>query len=57
MATSVIALSLGFSRILEWVAISFSGDRPHPGIEPVFLASPASQEDFSPKKSCDAQNN
>ena len=26
------------ARILEWVAISFSGDLPHPGIEPGFLA-------------------
>ena len=28
-------------RILEWVAISFSRDLPHPGIEPESLASPA----------------
>jgi len=37
---------MGFSRILERVAISFSGDLPHPGTEPVFPASPALQEDF-----------
>jgi len=47
-ATSVIALSMGFSRILERVAISFSGDLPHPGVESVFPASPALQEDFLP---------
>ena len=29
------------ARILEWVAISYSGDLPHPEIEPRFLASPA----------------
>ena len=29
------------ARILEWVAISFSGDLPNPGIEPTFLQSPA----------------
>jgi len=23
------------SRILEWIAISFSGDLPNPGIEPI----------------------
>ena len=26
------------TRMLEWVAISFSGDLPDPGIEPVSLA-------------------
>ena len=43
---------LGFSdheifqaRILEWVAISFSGDLPNPGIEP---GSPALQADSLP---------
>ena len=30
------------ARILEWVAISFSGDLPNPGIEP---GSPALQAD------------
>ena len=30
------------ARILEWVAISFSGDLPHPGIEP---ESPVLQAD------------
>ena len=29
------------ARILEWVVIFFPGDLPHPGIKPVFLASPA----------------
>ena len=29
------------ARILEWAAISFSKDFPHPEIEPTFLASPA----------------
>ena len=29
------------ARILEWVAISFSGDLSDPGIEPMFPASPA----------------
>ena len=33
------------TRILEWVAISFSGDLPDPGIEPV---SPALQVDSLP---------
>ena len=33
------------ARILEWVAISFSGDLTDPGIEP---ESPALQEDFLP---------
>ena len=27
------------ARILEWVAISFSGGLPHPGIEPESLGS------------------
>ena len=30
------------ARILEWVAISYSGDLPHPGIEPGFPALQAS---------------
>ena len=36
--------SMGFSqaRILEWVAISSSGDPPNPGIEPRSPASPTS---------------
>ena len=39
-------LSVGFSHgILEWVAISFSGDLPDPGIKP---GSPALQADSSP---------
>ena len=29
------------ARILEWVAISYSGDLPNPGIEPTSLVSPA----------------
>ena len=29
------------ARILEWVAILFSRDLPHPGIELTFLMSPA----------------
>ena len=29
------------ARILKWVAIFFSKDLSHPGIEPVYLASPA----------------
>ena len=33
------------ARILEWVAVSFSGDLPNPGIEPAF---PAKQEDSLP---------
>ena len=39
-ASSVRGISLG--RILEWVAISFSGDLPNPGTEP---RSPALQVD------------
>ena len=34
-------------RILKWVAISFSGDLPNPGIEP---RSPALQTDSLPSK-------
>ena len=30
-----------WARILEWVAIPFFRDLPHPGIEPMSLASPA----------------
>ena len=33
------------ARILEWVAVSFSGDLPNPGIEP---RSPALQADSLP---------
>ena len=33
------------ARILEWVAISFSGDLPNPGIEPT---SPALADGFLP---------
>ena len=29
------------ARVLEWVAVLFSGDPPDPGIQPPFLASPA----------------
>ena len=36
------------ARILEWVAISFSGDLPGPGIEPASLASPALAGGFFP---------
>ena len=36
------------ARILEWVAISYSGDFPHPGVEPVSPASPAWQADSLP---------
>ena len=28
------------ARILEWTAVSFSGDLPNPGIEPASLMSP-----------------
>ena len=35
------------ARILEWVAISFSGDLPHPGIKP---GSPALQADSLPSE-------
>ena len=35
------------ARILEWVAISFSGDLPDPGIEPV---APALQVDSLPSE-------
>ena len=34
------------ARILEWVAISFSGDLYNPGIKPMTLASSALQADF-----------
>ena len=34
--------SMRLQRVLEWVAISFSGDLPNPGIEP---RSPALQAD------------
>ena len=36
------------ARILEWVAISSSGDLPEAGIEPVSLVSPALQVDSLP---------
>ena len=36
------------ARILELVAISFSRDPSHPGIEPVSLASPLLQVDSLP---------
>ena len=36
-----------YARILEWAAISFSGNLPHPGIEP---GSPALQADSLPTK-------
>ena len=35
------------ARILEWVAISFPGDLPNPGIEP---GSPALQADALPSE-------
>jgi len=34
------------ARILEWIAISFLGNLPDPGIEPIFLVSPALAVDF-----------
>ena len=34
------------ARILEWVAIASSRGLPHPGIEPVSLASPALASGF-----------
>ena len=34
------------ARILEWVTISFSRIRPHPGMEPVSLESPALASGF-----------
>ena len=46
------------ARILDWVAISSSGDLPDPGIEPVYPASPALAGGFfttaSPGKSQDS---
>ena len=36
------------ARILEWVAISCSGDLSNPGIKPAHLASPAKQMDSLP---------
>ena len=36
------------ARILEWVAISSSGDLPHPGIKPTSFAAPALQADSLP---------
>ena len=42
-----VPLSMGFSaRILEWVPLPPPGDLPHPGIEPVSLASPALTGEF-----------
>ena len=35
------SLSLGFSTQLEWVAFSFPGDLPNPGIKPKSLMFPA----------------
>ena len=45
-------LSMGIlqARILEWVAISSSGDLPNPGIEPASLMSPALQADSLPSE-------
>ena len=34
------------ARILEWFAISFSGDLPDPGIDPTSLKSPALASQF-----------
>ena len=34
------------ARIIEWVTIPPSGDLPDPGIEPVFLLSPALAGEF-----------
>jgi len=36
------------ARILEQVAISYSGDLPHPGIKPMSLAFPVLQADSLP---------
>ena len=36
------------ARILEWVAISYSGDLPNPGIETASSAPPAWQTDSLP---------
>ena len=33
-------MGISQAKILEWFAISFSGDLPDPGIEPVSLALP-----------------
>ena len=41
------------ARILEWVAISFSGDLPDPGIKP---EPPALQADSSPPESAEMQH-
>ena len=38
------------ARILEWVAISFPGDLPHPQIEPASHVSPALWADSIPAK-------
>ena len=40
--------SIFHTRILEWVAISSSGDIPNPGLEPMFPVSPALQADALP---------
>ena len=46
------------ARTLEWVAISFSGDLPDPGIEPMSLMSPASASEFiTISATLEAQNN
>ena len=46
------------ARTLEWVAISFSGDLPDPGIEPMSLMSPASASEFiTTSATLEAQNN
>ena len=37
---------LFWTRILEWVTISFSRDLPNSGIKPAFLVSPASAGRF-----------
>ena len=39
----------------EWVAISFSGDLPDPGTEPVSSVSPALQADSLPTESVKGQ--
>ena len=41
-------LSMGFSRILEWVAVPSSGGSPDPGVEPMSLMSPALQASSLP---------
>ena len=41
LAARLLCPGIFQARILEWVAISYSRDFPHPRIKPVSLASPA----------------